>query len=209
MDKYYYFHDCETSGLTTSHSVLKYYGCLLDKNLNLIKETPEYNIKPNSKSVLIDVNALQYNKIDIVKHCQNKNTITYDSFLNKMKKFFESSFLIEDSDTAGIYLNSKNTDIIICGHNVAFDNMFVLDDIRKQLDPFIVLKSKAPLDTATIAQYYKLVGKLPPELEISLENLSKYFKIDTKNIHSAKKDIQLTIDILKKFKELAQNKKEE
>jgi len=203
MNKYYYFHDCETSGLTTSHAVLKYYGCLLDKNLNIIKETPEFNIKPNSGSILIDVNALQYNKIDIVKHCQNKNTITYDWFLDKMKKFFESYFLIEDSDTAGIYLNSKNTEIIIGGHNVAFDNMFVLDDIRKQLDPFIVLKSKAPVDTATIAQYYKIIGKLPEDFEISLENLSKLFKIDTKGIHSAKKDVYLTIEILKNFKSLA------
>jgi DNA polymerase III epsilon subunit-like protein len=58
------------------------------------------------------------------------------------------------------------------------------------------------LDTGVIVQFLKLTGKVSRDLGGSLKELADYFGVQIHTLHTAKDDTLLTIEILKKLKEL-------
>lgn len=211
----YYFHDCETSGLTNKHSVLKYYSCLTDENLNTLFTFGEYNLLPMD-NLLIDIEALKINKIDLLQHACS--AVTIETMFNQLNDMLYGTFSTGFFDINKQFLNAE---IVLAGHNVHFDNDFILDKLNESFirksnvqlyatNELIgvrgiynpksyakVLKNKANLDTAHIAQFLKLCGKLPKDLNVSLSELANYYKINNSQAHTAKGDVEMTIEVLK------------
>lgn len=179
QNKYIAF-DCETSGISETSNLLTISFVILDKDLiqkdslNIsLKQTSGYNIYPE---------ALQINRIDIIKHHQSSTDLQTSrkillDFLNKNK---------------GTY------NLIPIGHNITFDIRFIKSSgllTDREYGNFI---SCNPIDTLVVAQFLKMCGKLNQKQSLSLINLCNHFKLDScKNSeHTSEYDIKMTIKLL-------------
>jgi DNA polymerase III epsilon subunit-like protein len=179
QNKYIAF-DCETSGVSEASNLLTISFVILDKDLiqkdslNIsLKQTSGYNIYPE---------ALQINRIDIIKHHQSSSDLQTSrkillDFLNK---------------------NKGSYNLIPIGHNIAFDIRFIKSSgllTDREYSNFI---SCNPVDTLIVAQFLKTCGKLNQKQSLSLINLCNHFKLDScKNSeHTSEYDIKMTIKLL-------------
>lgn len=179
QNKYIAF-DCETSGVSETSNLLTISFLILDKDLiqkdslNIsLKQTSGYNIYPE---------ALQINRIDIIKHHQSSSDLQTSrkillDFLNK---------------------NKGSYNLIPIGHNIAFDIRFIKSSgllTDREYSNFI---SCNPIDTLIVAQFLKTCGKLNQKQSLSLINLCNHFKLDScKNSeHTSEYDIKMTIKLL-------------
>lgn len=179
QNKYIAF-DCETSGVSETSNLLTISFLILDKDLiqkdslNIsLKQTSGYNIYPE---------ALQINRIDIIKHHQSSSDLQTSrkillDFLNK---------------------NKGSYNLIPIGHNIAFDIRFIKSSgllTDREYSNFI---SCNPVDTLIVAQFLKTCGKLNQKQSLSLINLCNHFKLDSyKNSeHTSEYDIKMTIKLL-------------
>jgi len=185
QNKYIAF-DCETSGVSETSNLLTISFVILDKDLiqkdilNVsLKQTSGYNIYPE---------ALQINRIDIIKHHQSSSDLQTSrkillDFLNK---------------------NKGSYNLIPIGHNIAFDIRFIKSSgllTDREYSNFI---SCNPIDTLIVAQFLKTCGKLNQKQSLSLINLCNHFKLDScKNSeHTSEYDIKMTIKLLHCFKSI-------
>ena len=125
---------------------------------------------------------MDINKINLVEH--DKVAITER----------EAGTLLYKKLTAW-YAIAKDK-LIPIGHNVAFD-------IRKITNTLVSIGSwenfvsYRVMDTCTIAQFYRICGKLPDNISCSLGHLAGYYKVNVSgNHHEAKTDVQMTIGVL-------------
>lgn len=179
QNKYIAF-DCETSGVSETSNLLTISFLILDKDLiqkdslNIsLKQTSGYNIYPE---------ALQINRIDIIKHHQSSSDLQTSrkillDFLNK---------------------NKGSYNLIPIGHNISFDIRFIKSSgllTDREYSNFI---SCNPVDTLIVAQFLKTCGKLNQKQSLSLINLCNHFKLDScKNSeHTSEYDIKMTIKLL-------------
>ena len=185
QNKYIAF-DCETSGVSETSNLLTISFLILDKDLiqkdslNIsLKQTSGYNIYPE---------ALQINRIDIIKHHQSSSDLQTSrkillDFLNK---------------------NKGSYNLIPIGHNISFDIRFIKSSgllTDREYSNFI---SCNPVDTLIVAQFLKTCGKLNQKQSLSLINLCNHFKLDScKNSeHTSEYDIKMTIKLLHCFKSI-------
>lgn len=188
--------DIETGGIGNDKSLLTAFFMVLDENLqpspvwNGVPETLSLAIRPKDKIYKVTAEALGINGINLVEH--DKNAITQDQAGMALFHFIHTH-----SD------GGKNK-LIPLGHNVAFDIRFLSDCNDRILtrDTWNQFVSYRCLDTATIAQFLRLNGKLPMTLEASLGKLASYFGIDTTGAHTAQRDVEITIAVYKKLSEI-------
>ena len=180
--------DSETTGIHTNCNLLTISFIILDKYLNKIdklnlslKQTNGYFVYPE---------ALTINKIDLVKHH------------NTSLELLEARKILSDF----LQKNKSQFNLIPIGHNIHFDIKFLKSSGLLPENEYINYISYNPIDTISIAQFLKLCGKLPEKQSISLINLCKYSKLnnpaDSELEHSSEYDINMTIKLLKIFKEL-------
>lgn len=175
----YLVHDFETGGLENT-SVLTYYGAITDEKFNILDEI-ELNIRPEDGKYIITPEALKINKINIIEHYNN--SISKNVCVEKI-----TDFLLKNT-------KYKSEKLYTVGHNVHFDNFLLKSHfLNSSYSDFFFHHS---LDVASIALLLKIVGRLPKDLNISLTNLAKYYKIDTSNAHESKADVLITIAVLK------------
>lgn len=185
MKKYFIF-DCETGGPSPEMSLLTLYGMVLDQNLEPI-DSIGLTIKPNNGRYVIRSEAMAVNKIDIVKH---DSIAIYEK--EAAAQFYNFAFKHGSQE--------KMTPI---GHNLSMDIDFVKVHLLKDREnstgsSWGKFFSYRRIDTASIAQYLIISGKLPNDLDGSLGSLAKYFKLSYDGAHNAQFDTELTLEVLKK-----------
>lgn len=186
MRKFFLF-DCETGGKNPKTSLLTLYGMVLNEKLELL-DTIDLKIKPNNRLYNLTAEALSVNKIDIVAH--DSVAILESQAANDFYDF--------------VYKHSiGDARMIPAGHNLSLDISFVKKHLLKadnaEGDDWGKFFSYRRLDTATIAHYLILAGKLPHELDCSLESLATHFGLSYAQAHDAKFDAELTLNVLKKL----------
>jgi len=177
----YLFHDFETGGYENT-SILSYYARITDENFNKLSELSLF-FRPDDKIYKVEIQALEYNHIDLVAHDK------------KAKSFTECKNEIEH--WLWLWTDSGMNKLWIGGHNVHWDNAQLESIIGKEM----VRKRfhRHLLDTGSLALTLQLKEKLPMNFEISLNNLSEYFGVKPRVRHEAEADVETTIDVLKEM----------
>jgi len=185
MKKYFLF-DCETGGINPKNSLFSLYGIILNNELQQIDEI-HLKIKPDNGLYQLSAEALKINKIDIVGH--NEIAVA-ESLASSTFYDFACKHALRDK-------------LVPAGHNLSLDIRFVKKHLLKEDNPdgdnWGKFFSHRRLDTATIAHFLILSGKLPSNLDCSLESLARYFEFDYSGAHDEKFDAHLTLDVLKKL----------
>jgi DNA polymerase III alpha subunit (gram-positive type) len=178
--------DLETGGIDADkYSLLTAYFQVLDSKLNNLGLL-DLVVKPNDDIYKINPNALEVNKIDLIKH--HKIAISQSECGKRLR-----NFLIACSDNGKIKL-------IPIGHNVTFDLLWVHKHLINR-NEFEKYTSYRKIDTSVIGQFLKLSGKLPNNVSGSLGSLLKHYGIEEKGRHTANGDVESTIEVLKKMVE--------
>jgi DNA polymerase III alpha subunit (gram-positive type) len=139
--------------------------------------------------IVEDPSALAVNKIDLIKH--NKEAVSYSEGIQEIKEFFAWNIGKE-----------KLTPI---GQNFSFDEEYIFEkmpslDWRKYV-------SHDGFDTKHIAKFLIKTGKLKTEKNsTSLGPIAKAFDINYEGAHDAKRDVEITIEVLKKMLLLQQER---
>jgi len=193
MSSKYISFDTETTGLDSDKcNLLTVCFIILDSDLN---EIDRLNISLKQVNYYVNVEALKVNKINLVKH--HDNSIDIIDARNKLHNFLDK------------YKTQYN--LIPIGHNIKFDISFIKSSGLLMDNEYLKYISFNAIDTISIAQFLKLSGKLPKQQSISLVNLCKYAKLDQEQNqeHTAEYDTEMTIKLLRYFKEIGTEIQEE
>lgn len=197
MTKYFLF-DCETGGLPKEDpSLLSLFGYLLNDDLDILDQIELYT-KPDFGPYKVVSRALEINGINLIKH--DKKAITYYEAASELDFFLTNNFQ---------EFNIKTNKIVPSGQNVDFDIWFLQHRLfasRNQYSysnvPLAKMEdffSQRKLDIASIARFLKLCGTLPEHVDGSLRSLCKYFGISTSGAHNAKRDVEMSLQVLRKL----------
>lgn len=186
MSNYFLF-DTETGGLKKESSLLTIFGYMLSEELNIMSEI-SYAIKAENGLYIVEAEGLAVNRIDIVEHDKIAMPI------NEVKLRFKND-ICKWSFGVG---KQKITPI---GHNVRFDVKFVKNHIMPDWDNYF---DRRQIDTAGIAKFLFLTGALPDLVSYKLSDIARSLgiKVNEEELHTSKGDVDLTLAILRKFKQI-------
>lgn len=176
--------DCETGGIGDDTSLLTAYFVALDSNFNTVDDL-YLKVKPPNFVYNVTAEALSINGINLVEH--NKAAETPDVCMQKLLDFVQ------------MHSEQGKDRLVPIGHNVAFDiRRYKTQLLRRptQIDKYVDYRC---LDTCAIARFLQLTNKLPPKMSISLDELSRFFRIPKPEIHDAKSDTHAAIKVLQEF----------
>lgn len=193
---YYLGFDTETGTLDpATGDVLTAYFSILDENFTILEDM-DLKLKPDDRLPIAESGALAVNGIDLEKHLNDPETITYSQAKPKIialvKKYLKK--------------NGRYSNIIPFGYNVEFDVGYVQYHIIPKGEWESMIHYKA-LDVMKQVDTLKFHGWLPPFLG-NLLSVVKFFGVPIGEAHVAKEDIIMTVGCLKKISELMANKKE-
>lgn len=176
---HYFLVDCETTGLDPrKNALLTAAFFLVDGNLNVV-DSAEYSVKHDE--YLVVPRAMEVNKIDLVSH--HRSAMSPTEIARKFLPTLETWKEINDDRS-----------LIPLGHVVHFDIAFIGEQIK--LIPWNQFLGHRFLDTASLAEGYKIEKRLPDDQSVSLESLASYFGIKYE-AHTAKGDALATLEVLK------------
>jgi DNA polymerase III alpha subunit (gram-positive type) len=184
MRKYFLF-DTETGGLEAEKvSILSLFGMVLDNKLNIV-DSIDLVIKPNDGRYVLDIQAMNVNKINILEH--DKIAISEYEAGRRLNNFLFKH--------VGIWSEKPNR-LIPAGHNIG--GLDIPMGMRLVgTDNWRRLVSYRLLDTGNIGQFLVLQGILPENNSCSLRDLCEHYKIDYTGAHDAKQDALMTLEVLK------------
>ena len=194
----YFLFDTETGGLKKESSLLTVFGYKLNEELKIIDEI-SYSVKAPMGVYVIEAKALEVNRINLVEHDRTATPI------DEVKLGFKNSICKWN-------FGASKEKITPIGHNVRFDVKFMKTHIMPEWDMYF---DRRHIDTASIAKFLFLAGVLPNLKNYSLSDIAKSLSIPIadESLHTAKGDVDLTLSVLLKFKELVriqqQSNKEE
>lgn len=180
MNKYIAF-DCETGGIQENSTLLTSYFAILDESFN-IKDELELKTKPDDEIYQISSTSMKINKINLNKHdeCSIKYKIAKPILYNFLKK------------------NSEKL-LIPIGHNIKSD----INKITKTLiseNSWFGFVSYEHIDTSVILRLLKDLKLINENINCGLESIAKGLNIEFNyNLHEAKNDTILTIEVYKKM----------
>jgi DNA polymerase III epsilon subunit-like protein len=195
-DTYFVAMDSETGSLRAKQGdILSLYMAVVTEDFRVIDEL-DLKLKPNDRLPIADPGALAVNKIDLQKHLQDPNTVTYAEAKTKIVAFAKK------------YLKKKGrySNLIVLGQNVMFDLKFIWEYIIPE-EEWETLFSYNVEDTKTASLFLKRCGWLPKEIG-TLKSLVEYFNIPRREAHEAKGDVHMTIDVYRELIKLMESKKE-
>ena len=184
-------------GTTLDYSLLTSYFLILDKDLNPIDELYLY-LRPDDGVYKVCGQAMNVNRIDLKVH--DTKAITYKEAGTKLYQFLKKNASVGHSILPGV---NKIDRLIPVGHGIYGDISFITHFLMKQ-ETWETFVSYRKLDTQAVCQFLKACGKFPDEVSGSLESIGKYFGIalNENELHDAKTDTLLTVEVFKKLKEL-------
>jgi len=180
--------DTELGGIELKYSLLQAYFAALDENFTIVSELNLY-LKPNDGDYIVCGQALGVNHIDLFKH--DAIAITYDKARTALGTWLRT-----------LYDNHPQR-FRAMGHGVAGDLRHIWDKIyaRQKWENYVSYRT---IDTSSVCQYLKDIGKLPQSDEAlsgGLESLVKYFNIPhtADSLHDAKVDALLTAKVYQRM----------
>jgi DNA polymerase III epsilon subunit-like protein len=194
--QYYAAFDTETGGLNPDKAdILTFYMAILDEDFKLVDEI-DLKLKPDGRLPNADAGALRVNGINIQKHLEDPNTITYaegkERILTMLRKYLKK--------------NGRYSNIRPLGQNVQFDLDFTWKHLIDR-DTWDSIVHYAKIDTKLAVDFLKDAGWFPKELG-SLGTVVKFLQIPERAAHNAKEDTLMTVDVYKKLLEIMKSKKE-
>lgn len=184
--KRYLAMDVETGGFGKDKSLLTAYFAVLNEQLEVISEL-DLKLIPDDGIYVVTPQALEVNKLNLVNLGQE--AIPYKEARTIFYRFLGNNY--------------EGEQLVPLGQNVNFDLEFITDVIisKGSLEQFV---SRRPVDTMYIAIFLKELGLLPVDQSVSLASLTEYFKVTAEgNLHEAKYDTLITIEVYKALKNLA------
>ncbi len=187
---YYIAFDGEFGGIGVDKSLLTLYVCLvtleIDSTFRIIKDL-ELKIKPNNSVYQVTAEALSINKINLVEH--DKVAITEKEAGTKLYDFLSTS-----------YNETGKNKLIPIGHNPNADILQITNKLISA-NSWNQYVSYRIIDTAGLAQFLKITGKIPDNISCSLSHLISYFAKSDPNtidmtLHDAKVDTHSTLYVL-------------
>jgi len=128
---------------------------------------------------ILTAKAMEINNIDII--CHNEIAVESEAVVKEVIKFIEDNFGIKNKP-------------VIAGHNVEFDNGFMVKLFEDEKTAWNKHVSHRKLDTCSLINYLMITGKINLK-SASLEESIKHFKIETEARHTAKDDVRATIKL--------------
>ena len=105
------------------------------------------------------------------------------------------------------YVNrfDKADKFVIGGYNVGFDVGFLREMFKRQGDKYFgAWFAFQFIDPSSIVRFVQYAGAMDEFARMKLVDLAKHFEVDRPNAHDALADIEMTIDVVNKMKELLQ-----
>jgi len=210
--------DTETTGINFNKNNLLTV-CFIITDDNLI-EIDRLNLSLKHYNYNVSIKAMEINKIDLIKHHYGAVDLksARNSLLDFLKKHKNKMMNYDSHSSESSMYNKTFTPV---GHNVTFDINFIKNSGLLTENEYMSFINFNNLDTICIAQYLKLTGHLPKNQSISLINLCKYYGItidknksgsrvssglqttgSTGSYHTAEYDIEMTLQLLRKFKSI-------
>ena len=197
----YFIFDTETGGLREQNpSLLTLDGILTDCDLEPL-ETISLKIKPRNGLYRVNAKAMEINGINLAEH--DKLAQCPEDAAGKLVGFFQCNGPYESGEPGC-------EKIVPVGQYLEFDMHFLktLFPVRKLSESFTTehydwndFLTRRGLDTAAVAQFLVMQGKLPP-LDCSLKSLAGHFGFDYTGAHNSMFDAELTRKVLKKLVEI-------
>jgi DNA polymerase III epsilon subunit-like protein len=189
--------DTETGGTNAEETdVLTFYMALLDENFKMLDEI-DLKLKPDGGRLPVThAKALEVNGIDIRKHLEDPETITYSEGRERF-----AAMLKKHHKREGRYNNIKPM-----GYNVPFDERYVWKHIMPfgQWEEFMHYKR---IDVMERVDFLKESGWFPPELG-GLGTVNEYLRLPKRNAHNAKDDTWMCVDVYVKIIDIMKSKKD-
>ena len=198
MDQYFLCFDTETGGLSPeSADLLTAYFAIADEEYKILDEI-YLKLKPNSERLpIVESQALKINGIDIKAHLADPETISYDEGKEKLlamiKKYLKKS---------GKYSNIRPFGYNILGFDIKWLQKYLLPE-----NEWVKVLHYKTADVMQAVDFLKRVGWFPPELG-SLNTVVEFLGLPKLDAHDAKNDVQMTISVDKKLKEIMAAKKD-
>lgn len=188
--------DTETGGLDhDTADVLTIYMAMVDESFKIVDEL-DLKLKPDGRLPVAEAGALRVNRIDLQKHVNDPETLTYSQAREKMIEFFRK------------YLrkNGRYSNITPLGQNVDFDLGFIWKHLmpKKEWNSWI---HYGKIDTKQIVDFLKHSKWFPKELG-SLGSVVEYLGLPMRQAHGAREDTLMTLDVYKRILEIMDSKKE-
>jgi len=194
---YYAPFDSETGGLNPDEvDMLTFYMAIFDENFKLVDEI-DLKLKPDEGRLPVaHADALKVNGIDIRKHLEDPETITYSEGKAKMK-----SVLKKYHKKEGRYNNIRPM-----GYNVPFDEGFAWKHLMSRAEWLEFFHYKR-VDVMERVDFLKECSWFPPDLG-TLSTVNDYLKLPKRNAHTAKDDTFMCVDVYLKILDLMKSKKD-
>lgn len=175
--------DVETGGIGSDVSLLTAYVAILDENFEFVDEL-ELALRPDDRIYHVTAEALAINKIDLIKHDKDEKTVSF----GKAGELFRA-LIQKHSD------NGKNK-LIPLGHNVAFDMENLYRNVlnKKEAQNYV---SYRVLDTGSTGRFLITAGLIPETVTGSLGSYVKHFNVKEREAHTARGDVEMTVDLMK------------
>lgn len=187
--------DIETGGLDpVTTSLLTAHFAIVDDEFNILDE---HGFALKHDIYHVTGGALNVNHISIEEH--DKIAQPLDTVVNNLNHFLRKHALIFKGHNAEGDPMHDEIQLIPLGHNVAFDVRSLQHTLKQVQWKFV---SYRVMDTQVAARFLQICGKLPLENKCSLRALAEYFKIEDKEAHTARGDVLVTIEVMKKLKAL-------
>ena len=185
--------DTETGGLKKESSLLTVFGYMLNDRLDITSQV-SYAIKAPLGVYVVEAKGLEVNRINLVEHDKTATPLV------EVKAAFKNTVCKWN-------FNGGNQKITPIGHNVRFDVKFVKWHLMPDWDNYF---DRRHIDTASIAKFLQLSGAFPGLTSFSLSDIALFLGIPIKEeeLHTAKGDVDLTLAILRKFKQMVRFQKE-
>lgn len=178
--------DTETGGIGPEVSLLTAYLAILDEKFNIIGEL-DLAIKPDDDVYHVTAEALKINGINLIKH--QEVAVTRGKAGELLREF-----LIKWSDEGKIKL-------VPLGHNVAFDMDKIYQNVlnKKEAQKYVSYRT---LDTGSTGRFLIAAGRIPETVSGSLGSYVKHFGVKEREAHTARGDVEMTIDVMKAMMDL-------
>jgi hypothetical protein len=194
---YYCPFDSETGGFDPDEvDMLTFYMAIMDQEFKLVDEL-YLKLKPDGgKLPIAHADALRVNGIDLKKHLEDPETVTYSEgrkqFVAMLKKHHKKE---------GRFSNLKPM-----GYNVPFDEGFTWKHLlpRSEWQQFFHYKR---IDVMERADFLKECEFFPPDLG-SLVTVNDYLQLPKREAHDAKNDSLMCVDVYKKILDIMKSKKD-
>jgi len=188
----YFLFDTETGGLKKESSLLTVFGYMLNDKLDITSRV-SYAIKAPLGVYVVEAKGLEVNRINLVEHDKMATPLA------EVKAQFKN--------TVCKWSFGSSDKITPIGHNVRFDVKFVKWHLMPDWDNYF---DRRHIDTASIAKFLAMAGVLTPQSSYGLSDIGKALGLPIKEeeLHTAKGDVDLTLAILRKFKQMVGIQKE-